>query len=274
MRRFFASAFVVAVAAGFTQAADDDKWVSISGRITWNKANGPAPVQKAINATKDQQVAAKDKEFLTEDYVVSAKTGGIKNVVVWLAPEPTAEQLAGLKSRKIKDFPSFKSADIHPAIAKPAKPAVEIDQPCCRFIPHIVLAREGQDLIINNSAPVPHNAKFESVKSGAVNPLLPAGGSHTIKNLQAEKGPIELSCNIHPWMKAWIRVFDHPYYALTDVDGNFEIKNVPVLGGKLRLFLWQESGGFQNGAEGRLGQTISVKAGKVDLNTIDYSPAK
>ena len=122
MSRFIAAAFVVLTSIGSTQAADDDKWVSVKGQIIWDVSKGAAPKQMPIKATKDEQVAAKDKEFLTEDYVVSAKTGGIKNVVIWLAPEPTAEQLAGLKSGKIKEFPSFKAADIHPALAKPSKP--------------------------------------------------------------------------------------------------------------------------------------------------------
>ena len=161
------------------------EWTTVKGSIVL--PNGvPIPVRKPIVATKDAEVAAKDKEFLTEDLIVSAKSRGIKNVAVWLAPEPTKEEMAALTSGKVKNFPSFKAADINPIVAKPAKDYVEIDQPCCRFIPHIVLAREGQNMRIKNSAPIPHNAYWISSDNGTFNSLLPAGGEVIIKVLKAE----------------------------------------------------------------------------------------
>ena len=245
-----------------------DDWVTVKGRVVWNK-EAPIPKRAPLKADTDAEVAAKDKEFLSEDYVVNPKNRGIRDVAVWLAPEPTAAQLKNLQAGRVKVFPSFDPKTVHPALAKPAKPSVEIDQPCCRFIPHAVLAREGQDLIIKNSAPVPHNAKWSSDKNGEINPLIPAGGQYVVKNLVAERNVIPLACSIHRWMKAWVRVFDHPYYALTDEDGNFEIKNAPVLDGKLRLFVFQENG-FTGGNEGRFGQTIEVKAGTQDLGELIY----
>lgn len=266
-------ALVSTLSASFAQAADD--WVTVKGQIVWDANKGPVPKRAKIEATKDQEVAAKDKEFLTEDWVVNAKTNGIKNVVVWLAPEPTAKQLADLKSKKLKVFPSFDKGDISPAVAKPAKDVVEIDQPCCRFIPHVVAAQEGQKLLIKNSAPIPHNAKYVGNENGEGNPLIPAGGQFQLKEpLVKEKYPIELSCSIHPWMKAYIRVFDHPYFAVTDADGNFEIKNAPVLKGQLRLFVWHESG-FSGGSSGALGTTIEVKSGEKALGAIKFDgPSK
>jgi hypothetical protein len=268
MRKLFAVAVLGCLSAATSLAADD--WVTVKGKIVWDK-KAAVPKREPIKATQDAELCVKDKEFLTEDYIVNQKNGGIKNVVVWLAPEPTAAQLAALQKRTLKDFPSFDPKAIHPAMAKPSKPSVEIDQPCCRFIPHIVLAQEGQDMVIKNSAPVPHNAKWESTNNGAVNPLLPAGGQFVVKGLKAERLPIKLECSIHRWMNAYVKVFDHPYFALTDDDGNFEIKNAPAGAGKLRLFIWQETGGYQGGAKGRLGETIEVKAGTKDLGEITYA---
>jgi hypothetical protein len=254
---------------------EDGKWVTIKGKIVWDKAKGAAPVRTPIKATKDEDVAAKDKDFNTEEWVVNPKGGGIKNAVIWLAPEPTEDELKGLKDKTLKTFPSFKATDIHATLAKPEKASVEIDQPCCRFIPHVVLARAGQDMIIKNSAPVPHNAKWTSRDNGEFNPLIPAGGQFKIPApLVAEKYPIDLACSIHPWMKAMVRVFDHPYFALTDDEGNFEIKNAPVLKGKLRIFIFHETGGIQGGAEGRFGQTLEVKPGSMDLKEIKFSDGK
>lgn len=272
MRQLLAAAVVGCLSVGSARAADDEKWVTVKGQIVWDAAKGPAPKRTPIMATKDQAVAAKDKDFNTEDYIIDAKTGGIKNVIVWLAPEPTAAELAKFKNKVLKEFPSFKAGDIHPNLAKPDKKTVEIDQPCCRFIPHVLLTREGQEMVIKNSASVQHNAKWDSAKNGEFNPLIPAGGAFNLPAaLVAEKGPITLSCSIHPWMKAWVRVFDHPYYALTDDKGNFEIKNAPKLAGKLRLFIWQETGAFHNGAEGRFGQTLEVKPGTLDLGQLKYN---
>ena len=126
---------------------------------------------------------------------------------------------------------------------------------------------------IMNSAPIPHNAKWVSRENGDINPLLPAGATHIIKGLKAEKYPIEISCSIHSWMKAQVRVFDHPYFALTDEDGNFEIKNAPA-GKSLRLFISHESGGFNGGKAGRFGQTIQMKPGTTDLGKIPYESPK
>src|SRR5262245_54792250 len=69
-------------------AADDDKWVTIKGRFVWDEAKGPAPKRTPIKADKDADLAAKDPDFNTEDWIIHPKSGGIKNVVVWLAPEP------------------------------------------------------------------------------------------------------------------------------------------------------------------------------------------
>ena len=75
--------------------------------------------------------------------------------------------------------------------------------------------------------------------------------------------PVVIECNIHPWMKGWVRVFDHPYFAVTDADGKFEIKNAPA--GKYNIVMWQEGQGWVNG--GKTGQTIEIMAGKtVEVN--------
>jgi hypothetical protein len=72
-------------------------------------------------------------------------------------------------------------------------------------------------------------------------------------------------------MGAWIRVFDHPYFAVTDADGKFEIKNAPA--GKCRIVIWQESIGYRGGAKGKEGTPIEVKAdGVTELKPFDIQP--
>jgi len=257
MRKLFALSLLVAFPAAAAHA--QGQWTTVKGRVVWDTSKGAAPARAPIQATKDQEVCAKDPEFKTEEWVVSPK-GGVKNVVVWLAPEPPAG------GGKAKDLPTFEAKDINPALAKAAKPNVEIDQPCCRFIPHVLAAQEGQTMVIKNSAPVPHNAKWTSRNNGEINPLLPSGGQFKVQPpLVAERFPINVECSIHPWMKAYVWVFKHPYFAVTDDDGNFEIKNAPVMGGKLRLVMWHEGG---VAGDWRMGESITVKPGATDLKDI------
>ncbi|HEX3146786.1 MAG TPA: hypothetical protein VHR66_01715 [Gemmataceae bacterium] len=259
MRKLLGLAVLALVPAVAVRAGDEDKYTTVKGQFIWDKDKGAPPARMVIKPTKDEEVCAKDKDFKTEEWVISPK-GGIKNVVVWLAPEPKAG------GPKLKDLPPFDAKDFHPAMAKPAKADVEIDQPCCRFIPHIVLAQEGQGMVIKNSAPVPHNAKWTSQKNGEINPLIPSGAQFKLPDpLVADRFPITVECSIHPWMKAYVWVFKHPYFAVTDDEGNFEIKNVPVLDGKLRLVAWHEAG---VAGDWRMGSPITVTPKSTDLKSI------
>ena len=83
-----------------------------------------------------------------------------------------------------------------------------------------------------------------------------AGKEHAIKGLVAEKLPMRIECNLHSWMKGHVGIFSHPYFAVTDKDGNFEIKDAPA--GNFRLMVWHDSG---YGPAGRDGSPIAVKAG-------------
>jgi hypothetical protein len=249
-----------------------DGWCHIRGRIIWDKEAGPVPVRAPIMATKDQDVAHMDSDFFTEDWVVHPGNYGIRNLVIWLAPEPMGDDLEALRkaqeTKKPYRFPSFKAADIYPALASPTEARVDVEIPCCRFIPHVVAARAGQNLVITNTSPAPHCAKWVSRDNDEANLLLPRfDGVIARKKLVAERFPIEVSCSIHPWMKCWVRVFDHPYFAVTDDNGKFEIKFAPK--GKLRLFIWQENG-MHNGTVGRFGQTIEVPSGLLDLGEIKF----
>jgi len=237
-------------------AADDDKWANIRGSVTYP---GAPPKQDPIVPGVDKNVCAKDQAagLLEEDFIINAKNKGLKNVFVWIRP---------IAAEKDDKFPKDK---IHPDLVKPAKPTVEIDQPCCRFIPHVLGAREGQKISIKNSAPVAHNAKWSSKNNGDINPLLPAGGVfNKPEELVFEPGEIVLQCNIHGWMKASVRVFDHPYFAITDEDGNFEIMNAPV--GKFSLYVHHNASGWLGGAAGRKGQPIEIKKGGTDVGVLKW----
>ena len=101
------------------------------------------------------------------------------------------------------------------------------------------------------------------------------------KALQAEERPVMLSCDIHPWMKGRIAVFDHPYFALTRDDGTFEIKDAPA--GDYLIYIQHEMVGWlhaprefdkDKGTGGKAGQPITIPAdGTLDLGKIEFQAA-
>src|SRR5262249_1984395 len=126
-----------------------------------------------------------------------------------------------------------------------------------------------------NSAPVPHNFFWSSGNNGEYNVTVPAGAQWTLGSdpkqpqpLVAENVPIGYKCTIHPWMNGWVRIFDHPYYAVTDDGGRFGIKNGPA--GKWGLVVWHEKVGFLGGAKGRLGTEIDIKGPATELKPIEF----
>jgi hypothetical protein len=236
-------------------SAEAGDWTTITGQIVYPKAQA-IPVMNVINPAVNAAQCNAAGPFSEELWMVNAKNRGLANVVVYL------------QHKEFKKGNVFDPKDIHPDFKNPPKEAVEIDQPCCKFIPHVVAARAGQDLVIKNSAPIPHNAKFEAKENGSVNPLIPSKGQHVINALKAEYYPVEIKCSIHGWMNAWVRVFDHPYFAVTDADGKFEIKNAPV--GDYNLVIWHETG-FSNGVKGKAGIPMKLVKDKTNLGELEFA---
>src|ERR1700737_4294583 len=96
------------------------------------------------------------------------------------------------------------------------------------FEPHALAMQEGQTLVVKNSASIAHNVNWQGLLNGGGNQLLPPNSEHEITDLVADKLPLLVKCNIHPWMSARVGVFAHPYFAVSDKDGNFEIKLAPA----------------------------------------------
>ncbi len=222
----------------------DPNWATIRGRVVWPKSS-PFTLRK-VDVTTDKEHCLSEGVLNHEDLIVNATNGGVRNVVVWLRPDT--------EDRKDQ----FPRELIHPNLMMAAPKHHVIDQPCCQFVPRILAARTGDTLEIKNSAPVPHNVNFNS-DAESFNVTTPQGGTcRTARPLMAQPTPILFKCDVHPWMQGRLRVFDHPYFAITDDDGNFEIKDAPV--GKWRVVYWHE-GGFHKGRDGALGFPANVTAG-------------
>src|SRR6266852_5204707 len=223
----------------------DAAWGTIKGQIVYD--GDPVPERKALNVNKDQEHCLGKGPILSEDWVINKQNKGVRWTFVWLAPEPGGAA----------------SLPIHPTLKEIQNKEVEIDQPRCAFVPHCLAMREGQVLVAKNSSPIAHNVRWvgNPIKNPGGSNIIPANGSFKIEGLKADKLPLIIECNIHPWMKGRVGVFDHPYFAITDDNGNFEIKLAPS--GAYRLKVYHESVGWRGGAEGRNGEKITIKAGGV-----------
>lgn len=147
-----------------------------------------------------------------EESVVANADGHLQNVIVYLENPPSAPTSLNL-------------------------PPVSLDQVNCQFVPHVLALRAGQTLHVSTSDPTLHNVHGLCAVNDSFNfALVAAGQSKDLRFSQPERFPVR--CDVHPWMKAWVQVFDHPYFAVTAKDGTFEIKNVPA--GSYTLVLWQE----------------------------------
>ncbi|MGO9478923.1 MAG: hypothetical protein ACLQAH_03605 [Limisphaerales bacterium] len=109
-----------------------------------------------------------------------------------------------------------------------APPAV-LDQKGCLYVPQILAIQTGQKLIVKNSDPCVHNVHATPTVAG--NPesnqvQMPGGADLNFQFAQPEMF-LRFKCDVHPWMFAWVSVFDSPYFCISDKDGKFVIKNVP-----------------------------------------------
>jgi hypothetical protein len=221
LRTSFGGAAADVAPAAAAPAAEPTGWATLKGSF---KLNGQPPARAPLPVNKDQNVCAPaGKAVLSEDLVVDS-AGGIKDVVIYLTL-PTK-------------FPVGDPKWEHPDYAEKAKATLEFDQKNCVFLSHVFATRSSQEVKLLNSDPVGHNTNFLTF-----NQLIPAGGNLTYDPNNETPEPAAITCNVHPWMSAWILIRNSPYFAVTKADGLFEIPHVPA-GVPLEFRVWQEKSKF------------------------------
>ncbi|QJW93135.1 cupredoxin domain-containing protein [Frigoriglobus tundricola] len=249
----------IALAADPKAPAGD--WGTVKGRIVWDDS-AKLPEAREVDFEK---ASADDRKFFTskgkvyhEDWVIDPKSKALQHVFVWLRPDST--------DRTPDPLP------VHADLKEVKATEVVMDQEPMGYRPHAMALRAGQTLIVKNSSPIFHSLVWASDNNGDGNRAMPKDAEIKFEKLKAERIPVPFSCAPHPWEKAYLRVFDHPYFALTGPDGTFEIKLAPA--GKVRVVVWQETLGLKGGAAGRFGQPITVEAGAtLDLGDLKVKPA-
>jgi hypothetical protein len=119
----------------------------------------------------------------------------------------------------------------------------ELDQVGCIFGPRVVGVMVGQALTALNSDPVLHNVHSKPKLNSGRNIALPRIGSSRDFVFDKAEVMVPIVCDVHPWMRAFVGVVPHPYYAVTGVDGSFTLNGIPA--GEFTLAVWHEKLGVQ-----------------------------
>ena len=137
----------------------------------------------------------------TKFYVVGS-AGELADVVVYLKGVPSASTGA-------------------------SAPPVVLDQKGCLYVPQILAVQTGQKVVVKNSDPCVHNVHTKPAANAEANQVQMPGGADLTFTFDKPEPFLKFQCDVHPWMFAWVSVFDHPYFAVSGPDGKFTIKNVP-----------------------------------------------
>ena len=147
----------------------------------------------------------------------------------------------------------------------PARPkvqkaeAVVVDQRDMLFVPRVVAVQDGQPVRFENSDLCNHSVMAAStVKANQFNVFVTAKQPHECI-FEPQKGPVQIGCSLHGWMRAWVYVLPHPWFAVSDEKGKFQIEGVPP--GKYTLWLRHPDTGHQDrrAVEVTAGKTTQVK---------------
>ena len=174
--------------------------------------NGAAPAAKKLSLDSDPVCAQKNPNAVGEEVVVA--DGKLQNVFVYVK---------GGLPRATFEAPTAE---------------VTLDQSGCHYVPHVLGLQTNQPLKVVNSDNTNHNVHPTPKDNREWNESQGPGAPPIVKKFTRAEVLIPVKCNQHAWMKAWVGVLDHPFYAVSGKDGAFTIKGLPP--GEYDVEAWHE----------------------------------
>ncbi len=231
-----------ATAKNGSEASSAGRTGTLSGIVRY-EGTAPEPMWlvRQGDDVKDAQVCAKH-DIPDESLLVNAEAdNGIANVFVYLAAAP-----AGVTS-------------------PPPKEGVEFDQKGCVFVPHALVVRVGQPVLVKSSDPIAHNVNTQPARNNPFNRIMEPNDQEGIELIyqRSERKPVPVKCDLHPWMRAYHLPLDHPFGTVTDKQGRFTIDGLPA--GKHKLVVWHERADLLE-----RGYEVEIQAGQTTEITLSY----
>ena len=210
------------------------------------KFTGKRRKQRPLRVDADKHCAAlhKDKPLLSEKQV-EGKNDTLQNVFVYVSK--------GLEGKKFDP---------------PEKPAV-LDQRGCAYVPHVSGVVVKQALEIRNSDETMHNVNIVTKKNRKSNNAMPGLSKPLTRTFKKAESGVTVKCDVHSWMAAYVHVMDHPFFAVTQEEGTFEIKGLPP--GKFEVSFWHEDPAIE---ADKKTVPVTLEEGKTADVTVTYARKK
>jgi len=210
---------------------------STAGTITGTvKLDGAPPQFKPIDMSAEAACVQANPKPVVPPIVVTGVRGALANAVVYVK--------SGLGSYRFDT---------------PTTPVV-LDQKGCMYTPRVLAVMVNQPLQVNNEDQTIHNVHPMSRENKAWNKSEPVGEPPIQSTFTKPELAIPIACNIHPWMRAFLFVFAHPYFDITPQTGEFALKNLPP--GTYTIEAWHERFGVQD-------QTVTI--GPKESKSMDFT---
>jgi len=200
-----------------TAVVDPSTAGSITGTV---KFDGTPPAFRTIDMSAEAACVQANPKPISPPVVVLGEHDALANVVVYVK--------SGLGSYRFD---------------MPKDPAV-LDQQACMYVPRVLAMMVNQPFEVKNADPTTHNVHPIPHENRPWNRSIAAGEQPYVTTFTQPELAIPIVCNIHPWMRAYLFVFAHPYFDVTTTTGTFELKNLPA--GTYTIEAWHERFGTQD----------------------------